>query len=451
MAKARMRAVGVPEEAIAVFKSFYEQLEHGETGMIREADVLPLTDIDRLKDLDYSRDEQRAAAERTVIIKLNGGLGTSMGMEKAKSLLEFRDGETFLDVIVEQVRHVRSQLDVDLPLMFMNSFRTREATLAHLERYPDLPVDEIPLDFIQNQEPKLRVEDLTPIDWPADPSLEWCPPGHADIYTAIVASGALDSLLVAGYRYASISNADNLGAGPDPEMMAWFVESGAPYAAEVCRRSPADVKGGHIVVRRSDGQLLLRETAQTAPEDVAEATDLTRHQYFHTNNLWIDLMALKLELDARDGILELPLIRNEKNVDPNDPTSPRVIQIESAMGAAIGVFTGATTIEVPRSRFLPVKTTNDLMLLRSDAYRVGPDHRVHAQTANAPLVSLDRDYFTSISDFDARVQGEVSLKDAKSFTVQGDWTFAGDITVRGAVTLQSDEPQTVADGTVFEG
>src|SRR5690606_28994174 len=136
-----------------------------------------------------------------------------------------------------------------------------------LARYPQLKVGDLPLDFVQNREPRLTADTLEPVSWPKDPTLEWCPPGHADLYTALDASGVLDQLIEAGYRYASISNADNLGAVPDPAMMAWFARTGAPYAAEVCRRTPADVKGGHLVVRRSDGRLILRETAQIAPED----------------------------------------------------------------------------------------------------------------------------------------------------------------------------------------
>lgn len=447
----RMNRAGVPQQAIDVFESFYHQLEDGATGLIPESDVLPLTDVDRVADLDFDLDAQRDAARRTVIIKLNGGLGTSMGMECAKSLLEVRAGESFLDIIVEQVRHARADLDVQIPLMFMNSFRTNDDTRAALAKYDDLLVPGIPLDFMQNQEPKLCVEDLSPIDWPADPSLEWCPPGHADIYTALTASGVLDTLLDAGIEFASFSNADNLGANPDSRMMAWFAASGAPYAAEVCRRTKADVKGGHVVVRREDGRLLLRETGQVPSEDQAVASDLEIHKYFHTNNLWINLRALKETLAARDGVMGLPLIRNEKNVDPTDPTSPRVIQIESAMGAAIGVFEGATTIEVPRARFLPVKTTNDLLLMRSDVYEIGSDHVVRQIADIVPLIDLDRGYFTTIADFEARVLGLVSLQGAQSLTVRGDWTLSDGVVVEGQAVLEASEPSVVSTGETVKG
>src|SRR5690606_8824897 len=328
------------------------------------------TDPDRLDQVRIDPEQARSALDRTVIIKLNGGLGTSMGLDRAKSLLPVRDGATFLDLIVRQVLAARSAHGARLSLIFMNSFRTRDDTLAELAGYSDLAVGDLPLDFLQNSEPKLRADDLTPVEWPADPTLEWCPPGHGDIYPALLGSGLLARLREQGFRYASVSNSDNLGAAPNAEIAGWFAASGAPYAAELCRRTAADRKGGHLAIRRSDGRLILRDTAQTAADEMDFFTDEHRHPYFHTNNLWFDLDVLAETLEQRDGVLGLPMIRDEKTGDPTDSSAPKVIQLESAMGAAIEVFDGATAIAVGRERFLPVKTTNDLLLLRSDVYRV---------------------------------------------------------------------------------
>jgi UTP--glucose-1-phosphate uridylyltransferase len=256
-----------------------------------------------------------------------------MGMDKAKSLLPVRDGKSFLDIIVDQVLSARATYGAKLPLVFMNSFRTQDDTLAALAPYADLEVDGLGLDFLQNSEPKLRADDLTPVDWPADPTMEWCPPGHGDLYTALMASGVLERLLAAGYRYASVSNSDNLGAAPDARIAGWFAASGAPYAAEICRRTAADRKGGHLAIRKADQQLILRDTAQTAADEMHFFTDEFRHPYFHTNNLWFDLEVLSATLIERNAVLGLPLIKNEKTVDPADSSSTPVIQIESAMGA----------------------------------------------------------------------------------------------------------------------
>ncbi len=448
-ARAAMSAAGVPDRAMAVFSDQYRQLESGATGMIHEADIRPLTDVPRIQDIDTDADRAASALDATAIIKLNGGLGTSVGLDTAKSLLPVRGTATFLDVIVSQILAVRASRGARLPLILMNSFRTRDDTLAALAQYPDLVVDGIPQDFLQNREPKLRADDLTPVRWPADQSLEWCPPGHGDIYTALSTSGLLTKLIDAGYRYASVSNSDNLGAAPDPRIAGWFAASGAPYAAEVCRRTAADVKGGYLVVRRSDDRLVLRETAQTPPADAAAAHDIGRHRYFHTNNLWFDLRVLADTLDARDGVLGLPMIRNTKTVDPSDPESVPVIQIESAMGAAVEVFDGAMAIEVPRSRFLPVKTTNDLLLVRSDVYRLDDDSHLIAQLSTAPSIDLDPRFYKLINAFDRHFPaGPPSLLAAESLRVRGDWTFGRDVTVTGAVTLEDPGgPDTVADGT----
>lgn len=449
-AQQKMRDAGVHDRAIDVFTHYYGELASGSTGMIAEADIAPLTDVPRIDSVEVASEPARDALAHTAMIKLNGGLGTSMGMDRAKSLLPVRPNMSFLDVIVGQVRHARKRYDVPLPLLFMNSFRTRDDTLAALAAYPDLEVGDLGLDFLQNQEPKLLVEDLSPVSWPADPALEWCPPGHGDLYTALEVSGTLERLLAAGFRYAAISNSDNLGSAPDARIAGWFAASGAPYAAEVCRRTPADVKGGYLVRRRSDDRLVLRETAQTREEDMAEAMDIGKHAYFHTNNLWFDLRVLQRTLTERQGVLGLPLIRNLKTVDPTDKTSPQVYQIETAMGAAVQVFEGARAIEVERSRFRPVKTTNDLLVLRSDTYELGEDF-VLTDRAETPLVNLDEEYYKKIADFDARIPDAPSLVGAEALTVTGDWTFEPDVTVRGRVHLRGDaEARTIPSGTVYD-
>ena len=447
-AQTKMRDGGVHDTAIDVFSHYYHQLEEGATGIVPEGDLTPLDDPQRLVDLPYDEESARVALDHTVVIKLNGGLGTSMGMERAKTLLPVRGDLTFLDVIVRQVLHARESNGVRLPLLLMNSFRTRDDSLAALTAYPDLAVAGLPLDFLQNREPKLRSDDLTPVSWEADPGLEWCPPGHGDLYTAMSASGLLDQLIDAGLRYAFVSNGDNLGATADPRVAGWFAASGAPFASEVCRRTSADRKGGHLAVRTRDGQLVLRDSAQTAPEDADAFADITRHRYFNTNNLWLDLRALADTLAANGGVLGLPLIRNEKTVDPGDASSPRVIQVETAMGAAVEVFAGAQPLEVERARFLPVKSTNDLLVLRSDVYELGDDATIRLVDGvdEAPYVDLDPGFYKLVADFDARFPaGPPSLRRATSLRVHGDWTFAPDVVVEGEASIGPDgSPGTIA-------
>ncbi|WP_296666884.1 UTP--glucose-1-phosphate uridylyltransferase [Demequina sp.] len=451
-AQSKMAAAGVDQTAIDVFSHYFGELEAGATGLILEDTIEPLLDPPLLAGVEIDEDAAREAFSKTAIIKLNGGLGTSMGMDRAKSLLPVRDERTFLDLIVGQVRHARQAYGARLPLVLMDSFRTQDDSLEALAAHPDIAVEGLPLDFLQNAEPKLLVDGLMPVEWPQDPTLEWCPPGHGDIYTALLGSGILEALLDQGYRYASTGNSDNLGAVPSATIAGWFAASGAPYAAELCPRTAADRKGGHLAIRKSDGRLILRDTAQTAPDEMHFFTDEHHHPYFHTNNLWFDLDRLYSALTERGAVLGLPLIRNVKTVDPTDSTSPEVFQIETAMGAAIEVFEGATSIVVGRDRFLPVKTTNDLLLLRSDAYRLDDDGALRLAVEAAPLVDLDPKHFKTMTKFDARFpHGAPSLKGASSLTVRGDWTFGAGVVVRGAVSLEdTGSPETVPDGTVLE-
>ena len=438
-ATTKMEAGGVHPTAVAVFTHYYHQLETGATGLVHERDIRPLESPAALGDITVSDEEVRSALAATVVIKLNGGLGTGMGMDRAKSLLPVRGELTFLDVIVQQVAAARAAWGARLPLMFLNSFRTREDTLSALSRYDDLPVPGVPFDILQNREPKLLLDDLAPVEWGEDPTLEWCPPGHGDLYAALPASGMLARLLDAGMRCAFVSNADNLGATVDGRIAGWFAGTGAPFASEVCRRTQADRKGGHLAVRVSDDRLVLRDSAQTAPEDEEAFADLNRHRFFNSNNLWLDLRVLDEVLRDHDGVLGLPLIRNVKTVDPADSSTPRVIQIETAMGAAVEVFDGSRALEVERGRFLPVKSTNDLLALRSDAYELAADGgvRLVPGLSEAPYVDLDPRYYKVLADFDARFPaGPPSLRGATSLQVEGDWTFGADVVVEGVVRLE---------------
>src|SRR4029453_2786229 len=451
LAQDKMADAGIAPQAVDVFTHYYRQLEEGVSGFIPEDTIEPLLDPSMLSDAAVSDQDAAAALEKTVIIKLNGGLGTSMGMDKAKSLLLVREDKSFLDIIVDQVRHARAAYGIQLPLLFMNSFRTHDDTLAALASYSDLAVAGLDLGFMQNQKPKLRADDFAPIAWAVYPSLEWCPPGHGDLYTALTTSGMLGRLLSLGYHYASVSNSDNLGAAPDATIAGWFAATGAPYAAEICRRTAADRKGGHLAIRKSDRRLILRDTAQTPKEEMNYFTDEFRHPFFHTNNLWFDLEALDRTLRERKSVLGLPLIKNEKPGAPPDAPSPKVIQIETEMGAAIEVFEGAPAIGVGRERFLPVKTTSDLLVLRSDAYDLQADGRLIRVADLTPVVDLDNKYYKIIADFDQRFPAGVpSLKEAHYLGVNGDWTFEAGVRVIGEVTLEDrGASQIIAAGSTL--
>ena len=441
-AEEKMRRAGESEPAIAAFRHRYEQLAAGDLGLIPEAEIEPIED---LVSLDALPDRAgRDALDRLAVIKINGGLGTSMGLARAKGLLVVKDGLSFLDVVARQVLALRARHGARLPLVLMNSARTRAESLAALSPYDELPVD-LPLDFLQGLEPKLRTDDLTPVAWPADHTLEWCPAGHGDLFVSLLGTGMLARLLDRGYEFAFISNTDNLGAVADARVLAWMESDELDFVSEQCDRTPADRKGGHLARSRRDGRLLLRETAQTSPSDQAAMQDIGRHRYFNANNIWLRLSALADLMGTGDGVLSLPLIRNEKTVDPTDPSSPAVYQLETAVGSAVALFERASALRVARDRFVPVKTTDDLLALRSDCFELAPDARVvvspRRRRPEPPYVELDPNHYKLLHDFEARFPaGPPSLAESDRLVVRGDFVFGAGVTVRGSAELENPDP-----------
>ncbi len=432
----KMAAAGLGEPTIRAFLRAAQQVREGATGVLPEADIDPVAELPRLDEVAAGD----APLHELAVIKLNGGLGTGMGLDKAKSLLQVKDGDCFLDFIARQILYLRD--GGTAPAFYlMNSFSTQADTRSHLAKYADLADADGCIDFLQSQVPKIDPETLCPVSWAANPDQEWCPPGHGDLYPSLVGSGLLDALMARGINYLFVSNSDNLGASVDPRLLRHFAESGDAFLMEVAQRTPADRKGGHLARRRSDGHLLLRESAQCPDADSDSFQDVARHQFFNTNNLWLRLDALKAALDAHGGLIPLPLICNRKTVDPKDPDSPPVLQLESAMGAAIECFDAAGAIVVPRTRFAPVKTTADLLALRSDAYVVTEDHRLELAAERGgqpPVIDLDSKQYKLMAGFDAAFgAGAPSLRECTELSVQGPVRFAAGVRCRGAVRFEN--------------
>jgi UTP--glucose-1-phosphate uridylyltransferase len=448
---ARMQAARQPKVFIETFADYYEQLITGHTGMIPEAEIEPVKSLPDVASFPAKQAlAGRRALAKTAVIKLNGGLGTSMGLERAKSLLPVKNGLSFLDIIARQ------SIKSNLPLLLMNSFATENDSVRALQNYNDLNRRTVPLSFLQHKQPKIVQADLSPVTWPADPELEWCPPGHGDIYTALITRGTLSALLSGGYEYAFISNADNLGAIVDLSILGYMVENKIPFLMEVADRTEMDKKGGHLA-QRHDGQLLLRESAQTLAADRNAFQDVSRHRYFNTNNLWVHLPTLRQTMQMRSYKLGLPLIVNSKTVDPRDPDSTAVYQLETAMGSAISIFAGSKAVRVPRTRFAPVKKTDDLLAVRSDAYLLTPDFHVvpSPDRVYADLtVELDVNHYQFIADLDRRFPyGPPSLVNAHRFIVEGDFRFGQNVVCKGDVHLinTTNGRIFIPDNTVLEG
>ena len=238
-----MEAEGLPPEVVTAFAHYYGQLASGFTGKVPDAVIRSLRDenVPSLATLQRHSGAGLRGLGKLAVIKLNGGLGTSMGLECAKSLLPVRQGLTFLDITARQVQRLREISRVPVPLVFMNSFNTHQDTLDALRGF-DNDASGLPLAFLQHKYPKVRRSDLAPAEFPEDRRLEWNPPGHGDIYTAMVTSGILATLLERGYEYAFISNSDNLGAVFDSAILGYCLTERPPFVMEVAKRTSATAR-----------------------------------------------------------------------------------------------------------------------------------------------------------------------------------------------------------------
>jgi UTP--glucose-1-phosphate uridylyltransferase len=380
---------------------------------------------------------------------LNGGLGTSMGLLGPKSLLKVKKGLSFLEIILRQAELCQTRLAM------MNSFNTHTATHSEVTKLnPSRP----PLFFLQHKFPKILQGELTPVSWPPNRELEWNPPGHGDVYAALFASGMLQRLLEEGVRYAFICNSDNLGAGIEESLLGYFAEKRFPFMMEVAEKTPSDIKGGHLA-RHRNGRLILREAAQCPEAEIAAFQDIRRYRFFNTNNIWVNLEFLR-DLILKQRFIDLPMIVNPKTVDPRDEKSPPVYQIETAMGSGISLFEGATAVNVPRARFLPVKTCSDLLAVRSDCFVYSEREglalnpaRASAGRTEAIKIKLDSKYYGKFDLLEERFkQGEPSLVDCDALTIHGDVRFEKGVVIRGAVTLtnRGAAPAVINAGTVIE-
>lgn len=440
----KMKNDGIGDDVIAAFEYLYGKLAAGELGKLGKNIVSPPDPqkITRYNDLPVA---DNAPWEKLAVIKLNGGLGTSMGLNKAKSLLKVKDGFSFLEVIARQIMQLRNSHKAHLPLLLMDSFNTSQDSLRHLQKFPELITDNLPLDFIQNKFPKVKKDDLTPLE-NEDDKKNWNPPGHGEIYMVLKQTGVLKQLLDKGYRYIFISNSDNLGAIADARILQYMAANNIPFIMEVCLRTEMDKKGGHLAQDNS-GKLILRESAQCPDNEIELFQNINLFKYFNTNNLWVDLVALSHLLD-KYGFLHLTPIMNNKIVDGQP-----VIQLETAMGAAINVFAGSQAVVVDRNRFVPVKKTNEFLAVRSDAYMLDDNWNIKLAPGKkaAPQIHLDEKYYKTITDFDEKFPLQYpSLKECTSLNVKGNVYFGNNVKIKGKVNISTSTQATISDTTICD-
>ncbi|XP_065919352.1 UTP--glucose-1-phosphate uridylyltransferase-like [Dysidea avara] len=386
--------------------------------------------------------------DKLVVLKLNGGLGTSMGCEGPKSLIYVRDDKTFLDLTVQQIEYLNEEYESDVPLVLMNSFNTHMDTEKIKHRYEHRVSLHM---FEQSKFPRISKESLRPLPKTVDsPHSSWYPPGHGDIYRSLLRSGLLEKFISQGKEYIFISNVDNLGATVDLEILNFLVNQKHPpeFIMEVTDKTRSDVKGGTLV--NYDGKIRLLELAQVPKDKVDEFKSVSKFKIFNTNNLWVNLKAID-RLLSKDKI-HMEVIVNQKAAPGG---SGMIIQLETAAGAAMKNFDRAIGIRVPRSRFLPVKTTSDLVLVMSDLYTVTNGSLVmnpNRGFMSVPLVKLGEKNFKKVKDFLSRFQNIPNMLELDHLTVSGDVTFGTNVTLKGTVIIIANHGERIdiPSGAVLE-
>ncbi|KAH9738589.1 UTP--glucose-1-phosphate uridylyltransferase 1 [Citrus sinensis] len=402
--------------------------------------------------------ETKKLLDKLVVLKLNGGLGTTMGCTGPKSVIEVRNGLTFLDLIVIQIENLNAKYGCNVPLLLMNSFNTHDDTskvhdlisifgpteidilasllvLTHFQIIEKYSKSNVEIHtFNQSQYPRLCADDFVPLPCKGKTDKDgWYPPGHGDVFPSLMNSGKLDALISQGKEYVFAANSDNLGAIVDLSILSLIMLMYV-YNISVTPKTLADVKGGTLISYEGKVQ-------------VNEFKSIEKFKIFNTNNLWVNLKAIKRLVEA--DALKMEIIPNPKEVD-----GIKVLQLETAAGAAIRFFDHAIGCNVHRSRFLPVKATSDLLLVQSDLYTLADGfvtrNEARKNPAN-PTIELGPE-FKKVGNFLSRFKSIPSIIELDSLKVTGDVWFGANITLKGKVTIaaKSGEKLEIPDGAVLE-
>jgi len=400
--------------------------------------ILPLSTLPKAS-------KAKELASKLCVLKLNGGLGTTMGCVGPKSAIEVREGSSFLDLNVKQIKYLNKEYGCEVPLILMNSFNTHEDTMAILRKYASSRV--WIETFNQSRYPRVLKDTLTPMPSNPEGSLtEWYPPGHGDVFQAMYDSGLLQRLLAQGKEYLFISNIDNLAATVNFDILEHMEESDCEYLMEVTDKTRADIKGGTLI--EYGGMIKLLEIAQVPSQHVEDFKSIKKFKIFNTNNIWVSLSAIKRIVES--GVLkDMDVICNPKSV-----SGKPVIQLETAVGAAIQFFKNAHGINVPRDRFLPVKSTADLLAIQSDLYKLEHGTLIMNPArafGGAPIVKLGP-AFKDVAAYYERFASVPNMLELDQLTVSGDVFFGAKVTLKGTVIVVANHGARIdiPSGSVLE-
>lgn len=404
-------------------KSSQESLDWEKIKSPAESEVVGFNTLPQVAD-----DDDSGLLDKLCVVKLNGGLGTTMGCVGPKSAIEVKSGMTFLDLTVRQIEYLNSTSNAEVPLILMNSFNTDHETSRIIQKYDGNKVDI--LTFNQSRYPRFFKDSFKPLPQSFDsPSPCWFPPGHGDFYHSFYNSGLVDQLLAQGKEYVFVSNIDNLGATVDTKILQHMVETESEFLMEVTDKTRSDIKGGTLI--NYNEKIRLLEIAQVPGERVDDFKSVSKFKIFNTNNLWISLKGIKRVVENSE--LKMEIIENPKRTSDGE----KIIQLETAVGAAIKHFKNAHGVNVPRSRFLPVKGTSDLLLVQSDLFNLKHGELVMSekrQFKSVPLVKLGEE-FKKVAGYYGRFKTIPNILELDHLTVTGDVVFGSGVSLKGTVII----------------
>jgi len=307
--------------------------------------------------INYNKlDNDACDYSKLAIVKLNGGLGTSMQCTGPKSVITVKNNLTFLEIIINQIRFLNKKYKCNIPLVLMNSTLTtnNEEMKKIINNSSDIDI----LIFHQDNLPRIcaKTNKLLNNDSFISNTPISCPSGTGDFYESLLKSNVYHKLLKRNIEHLFISNIDNLAASADPYILNFLQNNkNIEFNIEVTPKTELDIKGGTFI--DYDNKTRLLEVAMIPKENLEEFYSIEKFKIFNTNNIWIKLNSLINNYE------NMEIFQNFKTIDNTE-----FYQIESVIGSGINCFENISIINVPRNRFLPVKKKNNLEDIRSDKY-----------------------------------------------------------------------------------
>ncbi|KAH9724769.1 UTP--glucose-1-phosphate uridylyltransferase [Citrus sinensis] len=400
---------------------------------IDSKDEILVVPYDSLASISEDIAETKMLLDKLVVVKFNGALGTNMGFSGPKSAIEVKNNLTPLDLMVDQVESLNSKYGCNVPLLLMDTAETHDRVQKVLEKYSNSKVDIHSLSLSQQPHEKSfeghsRKDKLYPSS------------DHSVVFLSLMKSGTLDLLLVQGKEYALVVDSDNVAAVADPKIFNHLIQNQIEYCMEVAPVPSIDLRNSLINLR--PGKFQLVDITQNPTKQSGG-----KFKFINTRSMWVNLRAIKRLIDTDE--LKVENFSSSKEVNDD-----QIISRGTAADSAIQFFDHTIGINVAQSRYLPVNSTSDLLLLQSDLYTADEGILVQNPARDNPAnpsIELGPE-FEKVNDFQSRFKSIPSIINLDSLKVEGDVWFGAGITLKGKVSIVAKPGMKleIPDGIVLE-